>query len=248
MAAEALPAPPLVSVVIPVLRDAGELERLLAALLPAPATAGRGAEAREVIVVNGDAADPGMRPLRARFAAARWTTAEPGRARQMNAGARLARGAWLLFLHADTCPAPGWLEAIRRLDPDPRTVGGALKLTLRSPDWRARIVERGVAWRVRRLGLPYGDQGIFVRRALFEQLGGYRPLPLMEDVDLVRRARRRGRLARLPVPILASARRWERDGWLRRTALNLLLLAGYAAGVPPAKLARAYYGTRGGPC
>lgn len=238
--------PPFVSIVIPVLHDAGELERLLGELLRQPPAGSGGNGACEVIVVNGDAADPTIRPLRARFAAARWTTGEAGRALQMNAGARLASGAWLLFLHADTCPAPGWLDAIRRIDPDPLTVGGALRLTLRSRDWRARIVERGVAWRVRRMGLPYGDQGLFVRRSAFEQLGGYRPLPLMEDVDLVRRMRRRGRMAYLQVPILASARRWERNGWMRRTALNLLLLCGYAAGVPPARLAQVYYGTPGG--
>ena len=236
---------PLVSVVIPVLHDAEELERLLADLLGRP-PAGSGAGAGcEVIVVNGDGADPGIRPLRERFTAVRWAAAEPGRARQMNAGARLASGAWLLFLHADSCPAPGWLDAIRRIDADPRTVAGALRLQLRSRDWRARLVERGVAWRVRWMGLPYGDQGIFVRRSVFEQLGGYRPLPLMEDVDLVRRVRRRGRMAFSRVPILASARRWERDGWMRRTALNLLLLLAYAAGVPPARLARAYYGAPG---
>ena len=237
---------PLVSIVIPVLHDAAELERLLDGLLrqlPAGSTRSAGCE---VIVVNGDAADGAVRLLQARFAAVRWTSAEPGRARQMNAGARLASGAWLLFLHADTCPAPGWLDEIRRIDPDPLAAGGALRLTLRSRDWRARVVERGVAWRVRWLGLPYGDQGIFVRRAVFEQLGGYRPLPLMEDVDLVRRLRRRGRMACLQVPILTSARRWERDGWTRRTVLNLLLLAGYAAGVPPVRLARAYYRYPGG--
>ena len=224
------------------LHDAAELERLLGELLrqlPAEITRSGGCE---VIVANGDAEDCAIRPLRARFEAVRWMVAEPGRARQMNAGARAATGAWLLFLHADSSPAPGWLDEIRRIDPDPLTVGGALRLTLRSADWRARIVERGVAWRVRWMGLPYGDQGIFVRRALFERLGGFRPLPLMEDVDLARRLRRSGRMAYLEVPILTSARRWERDGWTRRTVLNLLLLLGYAAGVPTARLARAYYG------
>ena len=233
---------PLVSIVIPVLHDAGELERLLADLLRQPPRGNEDCAGKEVIVVNGDAADPGIRRLRGRFPAVRWAVAEPGRARQMNAGARLASGAWLLFLHADTCPAQGWLEEIRRIDADARTVAGALRLQLRSRDWRARVVERGVAWRVRRLGLPYGDQGIFVRRAVFDRLGGYRPLPLMEDVDLVRRVRRCGRMACSQVPILVSARRWEREGWTRRTALNLLLLLAYSAGVPPTRLARAYYG------
>ena len=237
---------PLVSVVIPVLRDAAELERLLAELLRRPPAGGGAGGDCEVIVVNGDDADAAIEPLKTRFPAVRWAAAEPSRAGQMNAGAQLASGAWLLFLHADTCPAPGWLDEIRRIDADPRTVAGALRLALRSRDWRARIVERGVAWRVRWMGLPYGDQGIFVRRSVFEQLGGYRPLPLMEDVDLVRRVRRRGRMAFSRVPILASARRWEHDGWLRRTGLNLLLLLAYTAGAPPARLARAYYGGRGG--
>ncbi len=238
---------PLVSVVIPVLRDGAELERLLAELVSQPLAGSGAGDGCEVIVVNGDEADPAIPLLRTRFAAVRWATAEPGRAQQMNAGARLASGAWLLFLHADTCPAPAWLDEIRRIDAEPRTVAGALRLTLRSRDWRARIVERGVAWRVRWMGLPYGDQGIFVRRSAFERIGGYRPLPLMEDVDLVRRLRRRGRMAFSRVPILASARRWEHDGWMRRTGLNLLLLLAYAAGVPPARLAHAYYGDRGAP-
>ena len=238
---------PLVSVVIPVLRDGEELERLLVELVSQPLAGSGAGGGCEVIVVNGDEADPAIPLLRTRFATVRWAAAEPGRARQMNAGARLAAGAWLLFLHADTCPAPAWLDEIRRIDAEPRTVAGALRLTLRSRDWRARIVERGVAWRVRWMRLPYGDQGIFVRRSAFEQVGGYRPLPLMEDVDLVRRLRHRGPMAFSRVPILASARRWEHDGWMRRTGLNLLLLLAYAAGVPPARLAHAYYGDRGAP-
>lgn len=233
---------PLVSIVIPVLHDAEELATLLAELLRERPDAGEDGGCREVIVVDGDGADPAMAPLRERFTEVRWTAAEPGRARQMNAGARLASGAWLLFLHADARPGADWLREIRRIDADRQTVAGALRLQLRSRDWRARLVERGVAWRVRWAGLPYGDQGIFVRRAVFERLGGYRPLPLMEDVDLVRRLRGRGRMAFSRVPVRASARRWERDGWLRRSALNVLLLLAYAAGVPVARLARAYYG------
>ena len=235
---------PFVSIVVPVLRDAPELERLLDALAGQGAAGVAGSDpSSELIVANGDGADPDVAALRRRFPGVRWTASDPGRGRQLNAGARLASGEWLLFLHADTCPEPGWRAGIARAAQDPLVVGGALRFTLRSAARAARLVERGVAWRVRWLGLPYGDQGIFVRRAVFEQVGGYRPLPLMEDVDLVRRLRRRGRMVHLRTPILVSPRRWDRDGWLRRTVSNLLLLVLYCAGVSPERLARCYYGT-----
>ena len=239
-------SPPFVSIIVPVLHDTPELARLLATLAAQGLTGSRGGDARcEVIVANGDGADPGIATLRRRSAGVRWVSSDPGRGRQMNAGARLARGDWLLFLHADTCPEPGWQAELGRIASDPGAVGGALRFTLRSPARRARLLEHGVAWRVRWLGLPYGDQGIFVRRDIFEQAGGYRPLPLMEDVDLVRRVGRRGRMVYLRTPIRVSPRRWERDGWVRRTAGNVLILVLYALGIAPERLARVYYGGSG---
>ena len=149
-------------------------------------------------------------------------------------------GRWLLFLHADTRLHERWFDALRQAE-SRRAVGGAFRFTLDSPRPAARLIERGVAWRTRWLGLPYGDQGLFVRRDAFEALEGYRPYPLMEDVDLVRRLRRRGSLLLSPLPVRTSARRWERDGWMRRSVRNLALVALYFAGVPPHRLARSYY-------
>ncbi|HEY6360144.1 MAG TPA: hypothetical protein VIX63_03530, partial [Vicinamibacterales bacterium] len=119
-------------------------------------------------------------------------------------------------------------------------VGGWFRFALDDAAWQARVIERGVAWRVRLFGLPYGDQGLFVRRDTFRTLGGFRELPLMEDVEFVRRLGRAGRPFELPLPLVTSSRRWRRDGWWRRSARNLAILACYLAGVSPARLARWY--------
>jgi GT2 family glycosyltransferase len=115
---------------------------------------------------------------------------------------------------------------------------------LDDPAWQARLIERLVAWRVRRLHLPFGDQGIFVRRRIFEHLGGFRDMPLMEDIEFVRRLVRAGLVAELPLTLHTSSRRWRRDGWCRRSLTNLTIQALYFAGVPPARLARWYHGGR----
>jgi len=229
--------PPLVSIVVPVLRDTPELAGLLDTL-----EEDRLDPRVEIVVVNGDAADQSLDPLRRRAVGVRWIDSAPGRGGQMNAGAHASSGRWLLFLHADARLGRGWLAALAAADDRPEVAGGAFRFTLASTHWAARIIERGVAIRTRWLRLPYGDQAIFVRRERFDALGGYRPLGLMEDVDLIGRLRRRGSLRFPPVSVRVSARRWERDGWLRRTVLNLGLLVLYLAGVRPDRLARWYYG------
>ncbi|RYJ04407.1 MAG: glycosyl transferase family 2, partial [Acetobacteraceae bacterium] len=113
------------------------------------------------------------------------------------------------------------------------------RFTLDDPAPQARRLERLVAWRCRALALPYGDQGLLISRALYDELGGFRPLPLMEDVDLVRRLGRR-RLAALPVDAVTSAERWRRDGWWRRSARNLGCLSLYFLGLPPSLIRRLY--------
>ena len=234
----------LVSVVIPVLRDTAPLEALLETLstVGKDEAGSRSGSDFEVVVANGDPADETLTPLRQRFPRVRWTDGPAGRAVQMNAGAARTRGRWLLFLHADTRPDPSWLEEFRRLDRQhPSAVGGAFTLRFRHPAAVARILERGVALRVRWCGLPYGDQGIFVRHDVFNAIGGYSDLPIMEDIDLVLRVRRAGPLVWSPVTIEVSPRRWERDGWIRRSVLNLLLVGLFFVGVAPTWLAERYY-------
>jgi rSAM/selenodomain-associated transferase 2 len=191
----------------------------------------------EVVVVDGGSADR-TADVAARHGA-RVVAAPRGRGTQLVAGVAAARHAWLLLLHADTRLACGW-DAVARAHissfPDR---AGYFRFALDCSDPRARRLERLVAWRCRVLALPYGDQGLLIHRDLLRHVGGIRPLPLMEDVDLVRRLGRR-RLSALDAAAVTSAERWLRDGWLRRSARNLLCLSLWFAGVPPRHIARWY--------
>ena len=224
---------PLVSVVVPVLDDTAAVARLLSRLPPHPGV--------EVLVVDGGR-DTQLEALTNGRTDVRLTRSEPGRGGQMNAGAARAGGAWLLFLHADSVLPAGWLDALSAVAAP--VVGGWFRFALDDASWQARWLERAVAWRVRFLRLPYGDQGYFVRRETFRALGGYDPIPLMEDVAFIRRLVKAGPVVELPLPLVTSARRWQADGWLRRSARNLALVSLYFAGVPPARLARWYEGIK----
>lgn len=219
---------PRLSIVVPVFADADAAEMLLRQIGSPPDT--------EVIVVDGGA-DPKLDSLAARYDIHLLRTAR-GRATQMNAGAARAAGEWLLFLHADSRLPAEWLDHLRRIPFD--AVGGWFGFALDDGAWQARVIERGVAWRTRWLRLPYGDQGLFVRRNVFEALGGFGDLPLLEDVEFVRRLVRAGPIVELPVPLFTSSRRWRRDGWFRRSARNLAIVSCYFAGVSPARLSRWY--------
>jgi rSAM/selenodomain-associated transferase 2 len=190
----------------------------------------------EVIVVDGGSTD-GTR-TEATAAGAAVITSERGRGVQLDTGARAARGEWLVFLHADTRLEAGWAGALRSLAGD--VVGGAFRFTLDPPRLRYRWLEAGVALRCRLFRLPYGDQGLFARREAYSRIGGFRPLPLMEDVDFARRLARAGPLAFPAVRAFTSARRFERRGMLATSLRNLWLLALYATGRAPDRLARLY--------
>ncbi len=165
---------------------------------------------------------------------------EPPRAWQMNAGAALATGDVLLFLHADTRPPPDYPAIVRRVLDRPGSAAGAFRLGIDAPARSLRIIERGAAWRSRRFGLPYGDQGLFLRREVFWEEGAFPPLALFEDFAFLRRLRRRGRIALAPAAVATSARRWLRLGVVRTWLINQLLVAAFLAGVPPRRLAAWY--------
>jgi rSAM/selenodomain-associated transferase 2 len=221
------------SIIVPVRRpDAQALSALLEQLRPHPMV-------ELVVSVAGDV-DNAFMVLRASRPDVKWVTASAGRGPQLNAGAAVATGTWLWFVHADSRLPPEWLQEFGAIDADPDCVGGSFAFGLDSRAWQARLWEIGVTWRVRLFNLPYGDQGIFVRRQVFDRLKGFAPIPLMEDVEFVGRLKHTGRLRHLKAQLTTSARRWERDGWVRRSARNLSLLTLYYCGVPPAHLARLY--------
>ncbi len=222
----------LLSVIIPTLDAAIEL----------PATLARLTNARligEIIVADGGSADDTVAIARA--AGARIVDAPRGRGPQLAAGAAAAGGEWLLFLHADCRPAPGWEEAVASFVSAADAAGRAGYFAFALDDRRpaARRLERIVAWRCRILVLPYGDQGLLISRRVYDAVGGFATLPLMEDVELVRRLGR-ARLAPIGTTICASARRYRDGGYIRRPLRNLVCLSLYFAGVPPRHIARIY--------
>jgi rSAM/selenodomain-associated transferase 2 len=222
------------SVVIPALDEAPNLARLLPELR-------RACPGAEIIVVDGGSHD-GTADVAMGQTGVQLLEGARGRARQMNAGARQAGGDVLLFLHADTWLPDGAPVTIAAALADPAVVGGRFDVRFHS---RRRVL-RIVAWfmnaRSRVTSICTGDQAIFVRRADFEAVGGYPDIPLMEDIELCRRLKARGRLAALRARATTSARKWEREGPLRTIGLMWALRLLYFCGVDPPRLYRWYYG------
>jgi rSAM/selenodomain-associated transferase 2 len=221
------------SIVIPTFQAAGALDRTLRAI---------GAElcAGDEIVVVDAGSDDGTSEIAA-SAGARILTTARGRGAQLAAGSASAKCDWLLFLHADTVLEAGWRHLAGQLMADPAGSdrAGYYRLALDDDGPAARRIERMARWRARVLGLPYGDQGLLISRSLYAAVGAYRPLPLMEDVDLVRRVGR-GRLVELAGRAVTSAARYRRDGWWLRPARNLLCLGLYFVGAPTRWIERVY--------
>jgi rSAM/selenodomain-associated transferase 2 len=193
----------------------------------------------EVIVVDGCSTDNTTR-IASEMGAKVLTTLR-GRGLQMDEAASKAGGEILLFLHADTSLPEGWYEEVETAMADPEVVVGAFSLAIDSSNKWFRVIERGVSLRSTRLGLIYGDQAIFVRKSAFDEAGGFRNLPLMEDVDCVSRLKAVGKLRVLDAAVVTSNRRWEAKGILGNTVRNWLFLMLYYGGVSPERLHNWYY-------
>lgn len=221
-----------VSVIVPTLNEEGFIEFALARVGPLSSEV-------EVIVADGGSKDNTV--AIARGLGARVITTAPGRGAQMDRGAELATGQVLLFLHADTELPNGWREAIEKTLEDREVVAGAFRLSFGSTGLWFRVVEFAARRRARYLGLIFGDQAIFVRREVFNDIGGFRGLPLMEDVDCVKRLRRVGKVALLEKSVITSPRRWTTGGPIKNTLKNWFFLLLYKAGFSPARLYDWYY-------
>ena len=220
----------MLSVIIPTRNADGGLPHTLTCLAAQRTEAGIG----EIIVADGGST---VAPDVAGFGAV-MISAPAGRGIQLAAGADAATGDWLLFLHADTILGDGWARAVQA-HMHSSSSAAVFRFRLDDTRIRARILELLVHWRCRLFALPYGDQGLLISRKLYEETGGFRPLVLMEDVDLVRRIGRH-RLAWLDVPAITSAQRYVREGYVWRIARNLACLAMWSLGVSPERIRRFY--------
>lgn len=228
----------MISVVIPTLNAESGLAACMSALVPATVEG----LVREVIIVDGGSTDRTLRI--ADQAGARIVKSAPGRGRQLLTGSKAARFDWILFLHADTVLDAGWEREvsafIERVEVGRRPESGAVfRFALDDLGFMPRLVEWGVALRTSVLRLPYGDQGLVIPRRLYDRIGGFRDMPLMEDVDIIRRLGR-SRTIVLRATAVTSAVRYRRDGYIRRVGRNLGCLALYYLRVPPRVIAKIY--------
>jgi len=219
-----------ISIIIPVLNEANTIRAVLARLLDARSV--------EVIVVDGGSRDE--TEAIAQSLGVKVITAAASRASQMNAGAAVSTGEILLFLHADTHLPTEFETLVRQALQNAGTVAGAFELRIDAQLRGLRLVERMVNMRSRFLSMPYGDQAIFLKAAIFNEIGGFPDLPIMEDFELMLRLRRLGRITLVPTPVLTSGRRWQKLGVVKTTLINQLIIAGYFLGIPPAQLVRLY--------
>ncbi len=221
-----------ISIIIPVLNEANTICTTLAQL--------PNADNVEVIVVDGGSRDQTVEIVRSLGFSV--ISATPGRANQMNAGAAIATGDILLFLHADTRLPIHFDTFIRQALQHPATLAGAFELRIDSQMRGVRLIERMVNMRSHFFSMPYGDQAIFLKATVFQDIGGFPNLPIMEDFELIRRLRSQGQITIISASVLTSGRRWQKLGVVKTTLINQLIIVGYFLGISPQQLVRWYRG------
>ena len=226
---------PRLSIIIPTLNEAAEIDRSLSGLSESVDV--------EIVVVDGGSSDGTVE--KARNLGARVLSTAPSKAGQMNAGASAAGGDVLLFLHADTCLPKQFAQKVLATVNRNGVSAGAFTLGIDSKDPGLRFIERVANWRAGWLQMPYGDQALFVSRQLFFEIGGFADVPIMEDVELVRRLKKMGKIAILPDSVSTSPRRWQNLGIFKTWLLNQVILAAYFIGIPPRRLADWYRREKG---
>jgi len=219
-----------ISIIIPVLNEANTIEEVLVRLLDIPNV--------EVIVVDGGSQDQTI--AIAQSLGVKVISTTTGRANQMNTGAAAATGDILLFLHADTHLPPSFDILVRQALQDAQTVAGAFELRIDAQLWGLRFIEKMVNVRSRFLAMPYGDQAIFLRAAIFKEIGGFPNLPIMEDFELMRSLKRQGKITILSASVLTSGRRWQKLGVFKTTLINQVVIVAYFLGISPNLIVRWY--------
>ncbi|MGF1488680.1 MAG: TIGR04283 family arsenosugar biosynthesis glycosyltransferase [Prochloraceae cyanobacterium] len=221
-----------ISIIIPVLNEAAIILDSLQKLAKNKGNV-------EIVVVDGGSRDKTVELVRS-IDVKLIVSPTPGRAKQMNLGAATATGDILLFLHADTYLPKDYQIIVTQILSQSKTVAGAFELAIDSQDRRLRLLEQMVNWRSRFFALPYGDQAIFLHTKVFQEIGGFPDLPIMEDFELMRRLKSRGNIAIASQAVLTSPRRWEKLGIFRTTLINQLTIIGYFLGIAPDRLASWY--------
>jgi len=225
------------SIIVPALQESDKINSLVEHLVGL-----KSSQNTEIIVVDGNPNGDTIQAIGSDRV--NKILAPKGRARQMNAGASVAEGEILVFLHADTELPRNALRKIYLTIAQGRYVGGAFELRIDSKQIRFRMLARLASLRCRLTRIPYGDQAIFLKRDYFNRIGGYKDIPLMEDVELMRRIKRRGgKICILPEPVKTSPRRWEQEGFMYVNVRNAFLFTSYILGVSPEKLVSFYKDT-----
>jgi rSAM/selenodomain-associated transferase 2 len=230
-----LTAKKFISIIIPALNEAGVIAKTIAAIPKS--------ENLEILVVDGGSSDDTAEIARKRGASV--LSCASSKAGQMNAGAEVARGDVLLFLHADTLLPKNFENKVLSAVGRKGFGAGAFSLGIDSENRGIRFIERMANRRARLLKMPYGDQALFVSRDLFNQIGGFADYPIMEDFDLVRRLKKKGHITILPDPVKTSPRRWQNIGVLKTWLLNQIIIGAYFIGIPPRTLALWYRREKG---